>query len=393
MLANKRTSASYRLLAPLLIVSTVITHPVTAAAEPEAEATAIERAFDSCGYTFKDLKKLNDHFGRTADVDSSKDDLSFSAEAVRLGNVLMAQAQTQADKTVAANTCAVISDFLLGYVASELMRYQGPEARAEFKIIQELWTGYRDRYARLIATQHTEGATASMIKSTTRQRVTLMRLAELEVLLRDYREQHTPYYADLDPSLKMDVPDPRQVLASLQDGLYERLHLTPEELSLTKVKKEYVETYHEEIEPRLRDIAGNINASAIHWIDIDWDGVPELVCWTEGVSLRAWGAHEYLFIISVPKTGKPEILHAKKLDEGLSRGYRSYRHVRFTSRPNKDAGTNDCLAGLLTYAAYGGSGSTFYNIEIWYNRYSDEIELNEFTTSFPVMVDILQSWR
>ena len=33
MLANKRTSVSYRLLAPLLIVSTVITHPVTAAAE------------------------------------------------------------------------------------------------------------------------------------------------------------------------------------------------------------------------------------------------------------------------------------------------------------------------------------------------------------------------
>ena len=52
MLANKRTSASYRLQAILLIVSTVITHPVTAAAEPEAEATAIERAFDSCGYTF-----------------------------------------------------------------------------------------------------------------------------------------------------------------------------------------------------------------------------------------------------------------------------------------------------------------------------------------------------
>ena len=72
-------------------------------------------------------------------------------------------------------------------------------------------------------------------------------------------------------------------------------------------------------------------------------------------------------------------------------GYKSYSHVRFTAHPNKDVGTNDSLSGLLTYAAFGGSGSIFYNIEIWYNRYSRKIELNEFTTGFPAMVDILKS--
>jgi len=74
------------------------------------------------------------------------------------------------------------------------------------------------------------------------------------------------------------------------------------------------------------------------------------------------------------------------------RGYKSYKHARFTVHPNKDVGTNDALAGLLTDAAFGGSGSTFYTIEIWYNRYRDKIVLSELTTGFPPMVDIDPKW-
>ena len=388
MPANK-TPALFRLLTILTIALTVVGYPATATAETEPEMTDIEKAFDHCDYSFKDLKALNDRFGRQAD--SSKEaSTSFAFEAERLGNVLTAQAETQADKTHAANDSAVIADFMLSYVTSELIRYQTPAERIEMKAVQELWTAYRDKHAQFIAAKYSDDPIASMTKRATQQRTTLTRLAELEGSLRDYREQNSPYYADSDLSLHDDTAKARKVLAALQDELYALLKLEREEV-MSK-KEAFVEMYDETIKPRLKDVAGNINESAMHWIDINWDGVPELVCWTEGVSMYAWGAHEYLFIISVPKTDNPEILHAKKLDPEPSRGYKSYRHARFTVHPNKDIGTNDALAGLLTYAAFGGSGSTFYTIEIWYNRYRDKIVLSEFTTGFPPMVDIDLKW-
>ncbi len=185
-----------------------------------------------------------------------------------------------------------------------------------------------------------------------------------------------------DPSLE----DARTALATLQPELLQLIALTPADLA--KTKPEFQEYYQTDIEPRFQHIGANIKASAMHWINIDpRDDRPELICWTEGLAPSAWGAKEYLFVIKVPETGNPTLLKSYRLDPEPTRRVEEYYYVRFTAHPNKELGTNEFLAAVFSYMQLGASASTFANYEIGWDRYAQEIYIDRFFSSFPVMVE------
>ena len=182
----------------------------------------------------------------------------------------------------------------------------------------------------------------------------------------------------------------RNIIATLQDEVFAELAYTQEELSL--LKEDFRKDYFESVEPRLKDVSRYISGSAIHWVDVDWDGVEELVFWTEGLS-TGWNIKEALFIVKVPQEDNPEktnptIILSYALDDPFpSTTSKGYRYVRFTPYPNADLGTNYFVRAILSYVQIGASGSAFGHFSIEYNRYEDKVEINKFTTPFPFIIE------
>ncbi len=73
----------------------------------------------------------------------------------------------------------------------------------------------------------------------------------------------------------------RNIIAILQNEVFAELAYTKEELS--RLKEDFRKDYFESVELRLKDVSQYISGSAIHWVDVEWDGVEELVFWTEGL--------------------------------------------------------------------------------------------------------------
>ncbi|QUM84622.1 hypothetical protein [Moritella sp. 28] len=186
-------------------------------------------------------------------------------------------------------------------------------------------------------------------------------------------------------STEYDVENGREIIKLLQNEIYVKVKLSKEELSNTKV--DFQEYYQQEVLPRLDNISKNINESAIHWIDLDFDGKPELVFWTEGLSPTSWGANEYLFIVSINEKSNPVILKSMDLGE-VSRNVKQYRYVKFWPEPNKNRGYNDFLRAVLSYGNFGVSGSGIINLQIEWNRYGNSIEISRFHTAFPFNIEL-----
>ena len=182
----------------------------------------------------------------------------------------------------------------------------------------------------------------------------------------------------------------RNIIATLQDEVFAELAYTQEELSL--LKEDFRKDYFESVEPRLKDVSRYISGSAIHWVDVDWDGVEELVFWTEGLS-TGWNIKEALFIVKVPQEDNPEktnptIILSCALDDPFpSTTSKGYRYVRFTPYPNADLGTNYFVRAILSYVQIGASGSAFGHFSIEYNRYEDKVEITKFSTPFPFIIE------
>ena len=158
------------------------------------------------------------------------------------------------------------------------------------------------------------------------------------------------------------------------------IQFTKEELK--KFKEDFKSYYNESVKIRINNMEKFISESAIHWIDLNFDSKKELIFWTEGLAPSSWGGKEFLFIVSLSKDGQPSLMLSHKLHH-VSRGTQSYRHRRFWLEPNKGKGFNDHLRAILSYGHFGASGSTFYTLEIKYNRYDNKIEIDTVATAAP----------
>ena len=150
-----------------------------------------------------------------------------------------------------------------------------------------------------------------------------------------------------------------------------------DEETLQTYKVEFQEYYRDDISPRIDDLELYIRSSSLQMI------APEVyVLWTEGLSPTAWGGNEFLYVISI-ESGAPKIVSSLKLDPKPSRTAGEYRKSVYWSNPNKGCGYNDFVKGVLQYAVLGGSGSTFVQVYVEYNRYDGTYEIN--TTTSPVL--------
>lgn len=176
----------------------------------------------------------------------------------------------------------------------------------------------------------------------------------------------------------------REVIRSLQGQIYEYVRYTEKELN-TKVRKDLHEDYRLNIEPRLKNISQYISRDAIRWVDLDFDGAPELLFWTAGLSDGDMAPKEYLFIVKL-EGGEAKILIADKLDPKPSSKRESYYYSHLWIHPNKDKGFNKKLAAVFSYFCLGASGSTFVNYEIWFDMYDQKVNINKFRTGFPIEI-------
>jgi len=155
--------------------------------------------------------------------------------------------------------------------------------------------------------------------------------------------------------------------------------------TLKSYKAEFNVYYRDEILPRINELELHITNSSIHMIS------PEVyVLWTEGLSPSAWGGSEFIYVIST-EVGEPKIVSSLQLDPQPSRTSEGYRSSVYWPDPNKDCGYNDLVKGVLQYGAFGGSGSTFVQVYIGYNRYDDTYDIDTSTSpvfySAPVCIE------
>jgi len=147
--------------------------------------------------------------------------------------------------------------------------------------------------------------------------------------------------------------------------------------TLKTYNEEFQDYYRDVIVPRIGELELHITSSSIQMIAPD-----VYVLWTEGLSPTAWGGHEFLYVIST-ESGAPKIVSSLQLDPKPSRTAGEYRKSVYWSNPNEDCGYNDFVKGILQYAAIGGSGSTFVQVYVEYNRYDGTYEIS--TTTSPVL--------
>jgi hypothetical protein len=177
--------------------------------------------------------------------------------------------------------------------------------------------------------------------------------------------EQTPSTVTIDQVISQDVKQQVMSDVAIDDEM------------LKTYNEEFQEYYRDVIVPRIGELELHITSSSIQMI------APEVyVFWTEGLSPTAWGGHEFLYVIST-ESGAPKIVSSLQLDPKPSRTAGEYRKSVYWSNPNEDCGYNDFVKGILQYAAIGGSGSTFVQVYVEYNRYDDTYELN--TTTSPVL--------
>jgi len=181
------------------------------------------------------------------------------------------------------------------------------------------------------------------------------------------------------PTLRIDQVISQQLKQQIMSDV------SIDEETLQTYKEEFQEYYRDEISPRIDDLELHIRSSSLQMI------APEVyVLWTEGLSPTAWGGNEFLYVIST-ESGDPKIVSSLKLDPKPSRTAGEYRKSVYWSNPNKDCGYNDFVKGILQYAVLGGSGSTFVQVYVEYNRYDGaygiEISTSSVLYSKPACID------
>jgi hypothetical protein len=189
------------------------------------------------------------------------------------------------------------------------------------------------------------------------------------------------------------VNEGRKIIKSLEKELHEFLSFSDYELR-TKTP-EFRADYKKTVLTRLNNISKNISPNAIKWVDIDHDGNPELIFWTEGLAGDVEGVKEFLFVASVGKNDKftknkkvnNRLLLIRQLNPEPSKSSKEYEYSKFMPYPNIGRGYNNFLCAVFSYGTFGVNATNFINYEIFWNKYHNKIDISEFFTSFPVAVE------
>ena len=181
----------------------------------------------------------------------------------------------------------------------------------------------------------------------------------------------------------------KKLISRFNDAFKETV--TIKESDYEKFKQNFVDYYLEEVVPRLDHIADFIASDAHAFIDIDEDGKEEFIVWSEGLKPSAWGARDFIAVLSRGQ-GSWQMVAIKLLNAGISIKCSERRKCRFAwARYNPPVGPNNQMGGMLTYANYGVSGHTFWIETVRYNRFNEQFEIVTSSSAYPLIID--QSWK
>lgn len=181
----------------------------------------------------------------------------------------------------------------------------------------------------------------------------------------------------------------RMIIRHLQELIRSHTGYSREELA--KRVPAFQALYQERMAPRLEEVAVYISPTAMQWVDIDWDGEPEFIFWTEGLSAPEVHIKEYLYIVKMNINGDGYVMKAVPLEPGPSISGSSYKYSRFWARPNQGRDINPEVRALLTYGSFGDINVAYNNLEIRWNAQQQKIMVNQFRTYFPVAVEGLNA--
>jgi len=181
----------------------------------------------------------------------------------------------------------------------------------------------------------------------------------------------------------------RKIIKQMQKEVREFLLYT--DFELKNKTPEFKSDYKNKVLPRYKNIAANIDANAIKWVDINYDQDPELIFWTEGLGQDVEGLKEFLFIVDVEKNQKPLMMLIHQLNPEPTKTSKNYEYARFEPYPNRSRGYNNFLCAVFSYANFGINATNFVNYEIFWNKFQNKIDISEFFTSFPVAVEKVEN--
>jgi len=177
----------------------------------------------------------------------------------------------------------------------------------------------------------------------------------------------------------------RMVVRQLAESIKEDVAYDKEELA--KRPEAFRELYKKQMEPRLKELPLHIDPGAMQWVDIDWDDEPELILWTEGLSISNIPLKEHLYVIKLNENRDGYIMKSHPLKPQPTRQGSHYRYSRFWSLPNKDRDLNAELRALLTYGSFGEINAAYTNLEIMWLPNKQKVVVKEFRSHFPVAVE------
>lgn len=181
----------------------------------------------------------------------------------------------------------------------------------------------------------------------------------------------------------------RKIIKSMEKEIKEFLLYTDAEMK--SKTPEFKSDYKAKILPRYKNISQNISENAIKWVDIDHDQNPELIFWTAGLTQDFEGTKEFLFVVEVEKNQKPNLMLIHQLNPEPTKTTSDYEYSSFEAYPNRGRGYNNFLCAVFSYATFGVNSTNFINYEIFWNKFSNKIDISEFFTSFPVAVEKTES--
>ena len=138
---------------------------------------------------------------------------------------------------------------------------------------------------------------------------------------------------------------------------------------LNAYKDDFQSYYQSEVLPRISNLDQHLT---MHPIEIS---PYTYLMTTAGIAPSDWGGKELLYLITTSNES-PKIVLSHELNPQPKWGPDGYKLAEFWTHPNNGCGYNDFVHAVFQYAQTGGSGSTFRQVYVNYNRYEDQYELS-----------------
>ena len=151
----------------------------------------LRKELDNTNYTIADLKNLEDILMGRAVV-AKELSASYEQRAEEVRSIEFSKPMTQREMNVVAAHAYESAERSLETTICQLKEYLSPEEAARLDDANAAWRDYIQKHAHFAAAQHEGGSIQPLILASALESVTVARIVELEVELKQFRETRVP---------------------------------------------------------------------------------------------------------------------------------------------------------------------------------------------------------